>query len=404
MRTAQDVVEIAAARNGVDLEAHARAALLRLEVERLEVREDAARIVRHKRASALGAPVPQVLRDFLAVEDEPARYRVHDLWPVGGRVVLAAQYKAGKTTMRDNLIRSLVDEEPFLGAYPIEPFLGTVVLFDNELDPRMLRRWLREQGIAAEDRVVVVPLRGRVASLDLLDPEVRSQWAALLREHQAAVLVLDCLRPVLDALGLSEDKDAGKFLVAFDALLVECGASEAVVVHHMGHAGERSRGDTRLRDWPDVEWRLVRERGDDGEQESSARRYFTAYGRDVEQPEGLVQYDPQTRHLTLSGGTRQDTAADAVIPAVLAYLADNPGASGRAIEAAVTAGGHRQRHVRQALQRSVEQGQVDTTEGARRAVLHFLATPECVSASSASGVSQRAGGECVSAPIGALRT
>ncbi len=129
-----------------------RDALLWAEVDRLEVREEAARIVRHKRAGALGAPVPQVLRDFLAVKDEPARYRVEGLWPVGGRVVLAAQYKAGKTTMRDNLVRALVDDEPFLGTYAVQPFAGTVVLLDNELDPRMLRRWLRDQGIQSDDR------------------------------------------------------------------------------------------------------------------------------------------------------------------------------------------------------------------------------------------------------------
>ncbi len=376
------------------------------EAQRLRVREQAAQIVRQERASALGAhmPRPVPLPEFLAVADEPAAYRVAGLWPVGGRVVLAAQYKAGKTTLRDNVVRCLVDGLPFLGRYDVEPFDGNVVLIDNELDPRMLRRWLREQGVVAQDRVAVVPLRGRVATFDLLDPTVRSQWAQMLRAQRAAVVVLDCLRPVLDALGLSEDKDAGRFLVAFDALLAESGASEALVVHHMGHAGERSRGDTRLRDWPDVEWRLVRERREDGEQEANARRYFTAYGRDVEQPEGLVEYDSATRHLSLTGGSRRDTAADQLVPDVLAYLGENPGASQRAVEKRLhEEGGHPRQDVRKALKRAVALGQVDTAEGPRNAVLHFLRPSDNQSAPSAPGVRQRTVDECASAPIeGAL--
>ncbi len=216
----------------------------------LRAREEAARIVRQERAGALAQPTLVRLTDFLAVEDEVARYRVDRVWPTGGRVVLAAQYKAGKTTLRNNLLRSLVDGDPFLAEFRVEPFEGSVVLIDDELDERMLRRWLREQGIRNTDRVHVLSLRGRVGSFDLLDDQVRARFASMIREVHGAVVLFDCSRPVLDALGLSEDKDAGRFLVAFDALLAESGATEAVVIHHMGHSGERSRGDTRCATGP----------------------------------------------------------------------------------------------------------------------------------------------------------
>ena len=52
---------------------------------------------------------------------------------------------------------------------------------------------------------------------------------------------------MLDALGLDEHRDAGRFLTAFDALLVEAGIRDAFVVTHMGHTNERARGDSRLR-------------------------------------------------------------------------------------------------------------------------------------------------------------
>ncbi len=166
------------------------------------------------------------------------------------------------------------------------------------------------------------------------------------------------------------------------------------MVHHMGHQGERSRGDTRIRDWPDVEWRLVRQTAEDGQQEAGARRYFAAYGRDVEQPEGLLAYDPGSRRLTFEGGTRQDSAAEEALPDLLSYLGDNPGASQRALIAALPM--HRRRHVTTALQLGQQRGRIDTAEGAKRATLHFLATPQCASAQV---LYQCAGAVRTSAPV-----
>jgi len=110
------------------------------EVWTLRAREEARRIVRQERAGALDRPSLVCLSDFLAVEDEPTRYRVEGVWPSGGRIVLAAQYKAGKTTLRNNPLRSLVDGQHFLDTFRVERFEGSVVLVDNELDDRMLRR------------------------------------------------------------------------------------------------------------------------------------------------------------------------------------------------------------------------------------------------------------------------
>jgi hypothetical protein len=130
-----------------------------------------------------------------------------------------------------------------------------VVLLDFEMDDDTIRQWLRDQQIQNVNGATVRPLRGKASSFDILDPQIRSEWAARLRGHDAAIL--DCLRPILDALGLSEDKDAGRFLNAFDELLSEAGMSEALVLHHMGHAGERGRGDSRIIGWPDATWKML---------------------------------------------------------------------------------------------------------------------------------------------------
>ncbi|MFI5143304.1 MAG: DnaB-like helicase N-terminal domain-containing protein [Thermoanaerobaculales bacterium] len=367
------------------------------EVAKLRVRDAAARIVRLECAGALGEAPLTPLADFLAVADEPQCYRLDELWPIGGRVILAAAYKAGKTTLRDNLVRSLVDGESFLGRFAVHAPEGRVVIVDTELDARMLRRWLRDQRIRHTDRVLVLSLRGRLSTFNLLDKDTRARWAGRLREAGASIVILDCLRSALDALGLSEDKDAGRFLVAFDELLAEAGASEAVVIHHAGHGMERSRGDSRLRDWPDAEWRLVREKPEDGgEPEAGARRFFTAFGRDVDVPEGLLDYDPRFRRLTFAGGTRKEAAADGLIPELLDYLAGNPGATGRQIEGALMPPNTRA-GVREALRRAIKTRQVVTRPGDRRSVLHTVAPPKCASAPQ--NAAKSPAHENVSAPV-----
>lgn len=344
-----------------------------VELRKLKIREEAARRARRARVGIQGRPGIVGLAEFLAIPDEPASYRVEGLWPAGGRVILAAQFKAGKTTMVGNVMRSLVDSVPFLEHFPVEPFVGKVVLLDDELDERMVRRWLRDQGIENEAGAAVVALRGRLSSFDILDPEVRSEWAADLRAAGASIVVLDCLAPILDALGLSEDKEAGRFLVAFDEMLKEAGVSEAIVVHHMGHSGERSRGASRLRDWPDVEWRLVREKSEDGEMDPAAPRYFSAYGRDVEVPESLLSFDPSTRRLELSGGSRRDAKTDRVLEAIVEHLTLTPGQSGRQIEAAFKDSEHGREDLRKALRRGVSDGVLRAGPGPRGSTLHYVA-------------------------------
>jgi len=103
--------------------------------------------------------------------------------------------------------------------------------------------------------------------------------------------------------------------VAFDALLRDGQISEACIVHHMGHAGERSRGDSRLRDWPDAEWRMMRESDD-----PASARYITAYGRDVNIPESRLSFDAETRRLMIAGGSRQDNKLERPLAKVLDVL------------------------------------------------------------------------------------
>lgn len=338
-------------------------------------------------------PPLTLLSDFLAEPDEPLNYRVDQLMPVGSTVLLSAPGKAGKSVLAQNLIRSLVDGDDFLGEYEATPATGRVVLLDAELDERRLRRWLRHQKIRNGDRVAVRSLRGRTSSFNILDPDVREEWVERLREMEASVVILDCLRPVLDSIGLDEDKDAGKFLVAFDELLQEAGVEEAIVVHHMGHQGERARGSSRLIDWPDVGWKYLI--GKDG------LRFLQAFGRDVDFPETALGFEKTTRHLTVVGGTRVERVeaaeAETLIPVIVELLTEDPGLSFRKIEKVLAEDGpYQQKPVRAALNKSKEQGLVTVTKQGG-AHLHYVA--EAVR-QSASEPRQRGSAECVSASLG----
>lgn len=353
-------------RTADELRATLREAAVATELEKMEVRDEAKR--RHRSANSTPPPVPVLLPDFLAVPDEPVLYRVEGLMPVGARVMLAAQFKAGKSSLTANFIRSLADGTPFLDREVFAPD-GRIVLLDAELDERMLRRWLRDQGIQKPDRVAVISLRGRVSSFNILDPHTRAAWADVLRSLDPSMVFLDCLRPVLDAIGLDEDKDAGRFVVAFDELLEAAGVPEGLVVHHMGHTSERGRGSSRLRDWPDVEWRLVRQDDD-----PSSARYFAAYGRDVDVPEMELGYNTMTRQYSIIGGNRKEAKGRAYMPAIVELLHEQDGLSGRQIESQLTEVATRA-EIRDALRLAIKERIVWTSDGPKRAILHHLSAP-----------------------------
>lgn len=336
------------------------------ELDRMRIRRDAKRRLDTEGQVGVALPPLESLRVRLARPRPPQQWRIHGWQPAGSRVMLTAQYKAGKTTLVANLVRGLVDGGLFLGRDPIDPIAGTVALIDLEMGVRQQEDWYQAHGIAADDRVLIWPLRGATAALDILDPATRSDIAARLRTAGVQYLILDCLRPLMDALGLDEHRDGGRVLVALDALLAEAGIPDALVVHHMGHTAERSRGDSRFRDWPDVEIRLVR-RDDD----PASPRFITAFGRDVDQPESQLDYDTHTRHLTISGGSRRDAKLVDALDAIRDVLTSTEvPMSGRAIKAVLDDTEHSRDTVYAALAYGVRMGLLAKQDGPRRSKLY----------------------------------
>ena len=257
------------------------------------------------------------LTHFLQQPDEEERYRVDTLWPAEGRVLLAAAAKTGKTTLvAANLIPSLVDGTPFLGKFNPTPTQRKVALLNMEVGPRTLRRWMREAHIENTGNVLVVNLRGKAGSLQLNSDAGRKQTAQFLADHDTDIVILDPLAPLLASLGLDENSnaDVAQFFAWWSEMLSVAGVTDDLVVHHTGHAGDRSRGASRLLDEPDAIWTLTRGKDVDPTPEDvygqTAPRYLGAYGRDVDLAPTMLKFHSATRQLTLTDRLKGAPATD----------------------------------------------------------------------------------------------
>lgn len=342
----------------------------------LRINREAQRRLDAENRPALTLPPVQPFADWINRPISPIGYRIDKLAPVNARNLLAAQFKAGKTSLVGNLARALADHELFLNHFAVNIPAEHLVVIDDELDEDMLQAWMVAQKIQNIGAVAeVIPLRGRVASFNILDDHTRDQWVRRLADHGCDYLILDCLRPVLDACGLDESRDTGQFLLAYDELLSQAGIGDSTVVHHMGHSNERSRGDSRLLDWPDVLWKIVRETDD-----PASDRYFSAYGRGVNVPEGRLSYDDATHHLVYVGGSRARAKTETALNAVIALLVENAKTggddlSGRAIERALGYGELTQKAIRDAIKLGIDKKWVAPAPGPRGSRLHRIANP-----------------------------
>lgn len=329
-------------------------------------RREALRQLAEAEAGAVEFPALISLPDLLAMPDEPVKYRIKDLLVIGHRVILAAAKKTGKTTMMINFVRSIVDGTPFLGRYEVTPLEEgeSVVVFDLEMSVMQLRTWLKDAGVRNADRVHAVPLRGQLAAFRIMDDKIRDHWAEQLRAVNAKVGIIDPFNPVLSAHNADENSNSevSRVLAAFDQLAMDGGLSELMITHHMGHNGERSRGASKIGDWPDAEWKMAW--GDNPEGGRSV--FFSAFGRDVFAPEAMLFFEPKDRRLTIDCDafgrilSRNDIKDQAKRDAVIQAITDNPGAVTRDIRAASGLSGADFKAATSAL---ISSGKIYTTPG-----------------------------------------
>lgn len=336
--------------------------------------QEARAIVRGAALNVLPLPaIGRTLCDDLAEPIPEYRWTIKDLHKTGFNSLLVAQYKTGKTTLLNNLMKALADEEPFLDVFPTR-LTGRVAYFNYELDAHTFREWVRGLGIENQDRIAA-PLHLRGYGLPFWDRKAQDELVEWLRANDVGFIIID---PVARAwLGLVENENDNSgvslFADAVDQLKRRSGVADAVLAAHTGRAeqvqdDERSRGATRLQDWMDAGWYLTKD-------PKTGSRSLRAEGRDVDVSATILHYDNDTRSLSWTGETRQQHRAESGAIAVLAALR-TLAATGRY----PTPGGELRDAIQDlakeargpAIQHAIDQGWVTVKPGAKNAKLHSL--------------------------------
>lgn len=301
---------------------------IREAVERLRVNEAARQRLASESAEGVELPELVSLDRLLAETPDTTPWLLDRLWKRGGKVLNLGGKKSGKTVLTGNLVRSLVGGSPFLDEFAVRTDLvGRLYVADFEMSRDQLRDWYRDWAVEQADRVSIDPLRGLASTFDVRVPAVRARWADRIRGNDT--VIIDPLAPILAALGIEENSNGvAQFLEALDELMREAGASQYLVTHHMGWEDTRARGHSSLEGWPDGVWYIRRDRSDDPTEDdygTRAPRFFSAEGRDIDVPEGLLTFDGSARRLGYQGGTtragsRQDREQVADLKATLTVL------------------------------------------------------------------------------------
>lgn len=264
----------------------------------------------------------------------PPAARVASLIPWEASTLVVAERKAGKTTLVLNMARALLTGEPFLGELEVRPVDGTIALLNFEVSGHQVARWAHDVGVPG-DRLVLVNLRGRRNPLG--DPEETARLASTLHARSVETLIVDPFGRAFTGRNQNDAGEVGPWLVDLDRFArSDVGALDLILCAHAGWNAERSRGSSALEDWPDSIINLTRDTtNDDG------RRYLRALGRDIDMDEDALDFDADTRTLTLArvGGRKHAASArqDAEIRAqILDTLQSHPdGLSGNQLAHAV---------------------------------------------------------------------
>lgn len=266
--------------------------------------------IREMKLGVLPHPFLTPFLDMLDKDYPDQLLTVNHLWPRGGNVLLAAQAKAGKSTLVANLLRALCDGDALFDDLDFEvnpvPKGRTVALLDLEMNERRIRDELGIQQIQHPEKMLIAALRGQSESFDITNDEQRMLWVNYLKEQKVHTLIIDPIAPLLAQLGVDENDNFGvtKLFNLLDTLKDQAGITDMMVVHHCGHTSTwRPRGASRFNDWPDAIW-MIRLADDADPMDPNAERKFFAKGRDVGlAAPGSLSLDANKR-LSFTAGTQ----------------------------------------------------------------------------------------------------
>ena len=294
---------------------------LEIELEKQRIRKEAAAIIKEEEASkAYKEPIfIRDLKEELQLPEIEAQWVIRDVFPQGANISITAQYKAGKTTLINDLARSLADGTKFLDYFqePIHP--RRIVIFNYEVSENQYRRWMKDVAIKHADHVTLVHLRGE--RLPLISERVQRLVISILKDLDCQTWILDPFaRAFVGSGDENSNSDVGVFLDTLDYIKKQANVDNLVLPMHTGRAQEhgvdRARGATRLDDWADVRWLLSK---------TEEGRFFAADGRDVLLEQQALAFDEATRRLRLGGASAKVAKKMAMEDAFVEVIKENPG-------------------------------------------------------------------------------
>lgn len=294
---------------------------LEAELERQRIRKEATRIIKEEEASATyKEPIfVRSLKDELKLPEIEAQWVIRDIFPQGANISITAQYKAGKTTLINDLARSLADEIKFLDYFQEPTHKRRIVIFNYEVSENQYRRWMKDVEIKQSERVTLVHLRGE--RLPIISERVQRLIISILQDLDCQTWIMDPFaRAFVGSGDENSNSDVGLFLDTLDFIKKQASVDNLVIPMHTGraqeHGIERARGATRLDDWADVRWLLSK---------TEEGRFFSADGRDVFLEQQALAYDDASRRLKLGGASAKVAKKMALEDQWVEVVIANPG-------------------------------------------------------------------------------
>ena len=294
---------------------------LEAELERQRIRKEATRIIKEEEASATyKEPIfVRSLKEELQLPEIEAQWVIRDIFPQGANISITAQYKAGKTTLINDLARSLADEIKFLDYFQEPTHKRRIVIFNYEVSENQYRRWMKDVEIKQSERVTLVHLRGE--RLPIISERVQRLIISILQDLDCQTWIMDPFaRAFVGSGDENSNSDVGLFLDTLDFIKKQASVDNLVIPMHTGraqeHGIERARGATRLDDWADVRWLLSK---------TEEGRFFSADGRDVFLEQQALAYDDASRRLKLGGASAKVAKKMALEDQWVEVVIANPG-------------------------------------------------------------------------------
>jgi hypothetical protein len=247
------------------------------------------------------------LDDLEAADIPEVQYRIERMHNVGGSMFLAAQAKAGKTSVSLNMVRSLADGLPFLDR-AVVPVERRIMYWDFELPPSYGRQQVLNMRIQNKKKVTFFGLKGQKIPLHT---EGAKRWAIdHLRKYDVEVWFIDTLSRLFVG---DEDSntDMRRFVTALEEVQRLAGVKEIYLIHHAGHAKDgqkiRARGASAL--LGDFDTNVTLERVNPKDEEDT-QRLMRIIGRGDFDPTIYYDWDPETKFVSAmdSGSVVKKTA------------------------------------------------------------------------------------------------